>query len=85
MTYLNDKEMPRDIILAPNRKRTKEGHIIYMFPIGGLVYCFYVNSKQHSIPYYIKLTTLSLENELHVVHIPKGEAWDFIFRYTGIK
>ncbi|SDS95846.1 hypothetical protein SAMN05216490_2176 [Mucilaginibacter mallensis] len=85
MTYLNDKKMPRDIILTPTRKRTKAGHIFYIFPIGGLIYSYYVNSKYHPLPDYVKIGTISKDNKFIIVNIPKGEAWDFLFNYMGLK
>jgi hypothetical protein len=85
MTFINDKEMPKDIIITPLKKRMAEGHIVYSFPIAGMIYCFYVNSKLHALSQHVLDDTISPANHLNIFHIPKGSGWDFLFRYMGMK
>jgi hypothetical protein len=84
MTFINDQEMPKDIIITPLKRRMQGGLIVYSFPIAGMIYCFYVNSKQHSLPKDIINDTISTDNQLNIFHIPKGKGWDFLFRYMGM-
>jgi hypothetical protein len=83
MTYLNDEKMPKDLVAHPQRKRTRDGHIVYTFIIGGMIYMYYVNSKSHILPQYIVSETLRPTNELNILHVPKGEGWKMIGKYYG--
>lgn len=84
MTYVNDKNMPNDVILPPQRRRMSEGHRTYVFPIGGFIYCFYVNSRTHKLPDHILSETFKPTNSLHIIHLPKGTGWNFMLGYLGI-
>lgn len=84
MTFVNDKKMPNDVILPPQKRRMSDGHTTYVFPIGGFIYCFYVNSQSHKLPEHVLSETLRPTNELHIIHLPKGTGWDFMLGYLGI-
>jgi hypothetical protein len=83
MTYVNDKSIPTDLIAHPQKKRTKDGYVIYAFIIGGIIYVFYIYSKGHKPPVNILTETIKPTNEMNVIHIPSGTAWDLILGYFG--
>ncbi len=81
-TYVNDRSMPRDLIAQP-RTLKYEGHTLVTFFIGGVFYGFLVSS--HSKPSNFLTSTITPNNEMLILHIPKGRGWDFISKFVGIK
>lgn len=84
MTFVNDSSMPKDLITHPKQIRTSSGHKANVFIIGGFIYMFFVNSKNHKLPEYIISETIKPDNKLNIVHIPKGQGWDIILGYYGL-
>lgn len=75
ITWLNDSNLPKELIGQPCRARD-EGGIHYIFPIGGVVYLFYVSPNAMSkrlLPF-----TLLPSNEMSLLQVPLGEGWDFV-------
>jgi hypothetical protein len=85
MTYVNDKTIPTDLVAHPQKKRTRDGYVIFVFIIGGMVIVFYVYSSGHKPPDYILTQTIKPTNEMNLIHIPSGAAWDMISNYLGIE
>ncbi|KAB1065912.1 hypothetical protein [Salibacter halophilus] len=85
MTYVNDKSMPKDLIVHPRQIRTKSGHRANVFIIGGMVYMFHVNSKNHKLPEHVLTETIKPNNSMNIIQIPKGTGWDVILGYYGLK
>lgn len=81
LTYLNDESTPRDFIGQP-RVHKSNGHRMTSFFIGGIFYGFVVSS--HAKPEHIITSTIKKNNELLMVHIPKGQGMRFIAKYTGL-
>lgn len=84
LTYLTDKSMPSDLIAQPQKRKSKEGHTIYVFVIGGMIYNFYVGSTSHKFPDFIKNHTILPTGEFTVHHLPKGQAWQTVNKIFGI-
>jgi len=53
--------------------------------IGGLIYMYYVNSKNHKLPDYVLTETIKPSNEMNMIHIPPGQGWNVIMGYYGIR
>ncbi|MBI4946221.1 MAG: hypothetical protein HY840_07450 [Bacteroidetes bacterium] len=85
MTFVNDKSMSKDIIAQPQRRRTKDGHSMFVFMIGGMLYCFYVNARNHTLPEYVVTETIKPTNDMNIFHIPPGQGWDIILGFMGLK
>ena len=84
VSFINGQKMPRDVVLTPTKMKSENGLIYYAFPIAGIMYCIYVNSKYHKLPKTILNTALLKDNTIIVVHIPKGKEWEFVFKYVGV-
>ncbi len=85
MTYVNDKSIPKGLITQPSQIRTKSGHRMYVFIIGGMIYMFYVNSKNHKLPEYVLSETIKPDNTMNIIHIPEDKGWNVILGYYGLK
>lgn len=85
MTYVNDKQMPKDLIAHPQTRRTKDGLLVYVFIIGGIIYNFYVNSTRHIPPDHVLEATIKPGNEMYLYHIPPGRGWDLLLGFYGLK
>lgn len=85
MSYIKDKNMPREFIAYPRKIRSSEGYIMYIFIIAGMIYYYFINSIQHRIPHYITQLGLRQSNEFDIIHIPEGQGWEFMLNYYGIK
>ena len=83
MTYVNDKSMPTDFIVQP-QKRIISGLEAYVFIIGGMIYIFFINSKGNFLPDFILSQTIKPTNEMNILHIPEGRGLELIFRFYGI-
>lgn len=78
MSYVTENSVPQDLITQPRKIKIKEGHNTYLFVIGGILYIFYVNSKDHKIPEFILSSTIRKSNEMNLIHIPPDKAWNII-------
>ena len=81
MTYVNDKDMPQDIIAQPKKLRNGNGNLLYAFIIGGFFYNFFVNSKQHNIPEFVHKETISPNDQMHIYHLTGKESWEILAGY----
>ena len=84
LTYIADNSMPKDLIAQPQKRKSKDGYVIYIFIIGGMIYNFYVNSTSHKLPDYIQNHSILPSGEFTVYHLPKGQAWTTINKFFGI-
>jgi hypothetical protein len=84
MTLCNDKTMPSDLIAQPQQRKTKDGHRIFIFIIGGMIYKFYVNAPNHILPPYVLTETIKPTNEMNIIHIPPGQGWQVLMGYYGL-
>lgn len=83
MTYLNDKKMIRDLIVQPQKRVTKYGHEVYIFIIAGMLYTYFLDSEI-KVPDFILDGTIKPTNEMTIIKIPEGEAWNVIAGYYGL-
>ncbi|ACL04919.1 hypothetical protein Dalk_3229 [Desulfatibacillum aliphaticivorans] len=65
MTYLHTKKYIEEIVAQPSRARVNGGYV-YTFPIGGMVYVFFVS--EHIIPGSLKDLSISPKGELKIRH-----------------
>lgn len=85
MTFVNDPSASTDVIITPQLRRMADGHRVFVFLIAGFIYCFYLNSKSHKIPDYVSQATIKPNNEMDIFHLPKGQSWDFMLGFMGLK
>lgn len=83
ISYLNDSKMPRDLILQPIRSVLKDREMV-TFLIGGFAMIFNITIKK-TILKKVQDVTMDNNGKLPIMHLPKGTAWDFIFKYASIK
>lgn len=84
-TFVRDKNGPKNLIAQPQKRDTKSGHTSFIFIIGGMIYFFYINSKEYKIPNMILTETIKPSNEMNIYHVPYGKAWDLILGFYGLK
>lgn len=84
MTLVNDTSIPNEFIATPREAETM-GYRIYNFFITGLVFMFFVNSKNHKLPKFVLERTIKPTNEMNIIHIPKGKGIEFFFKHYGIQ
>ncbi len=75
ITWLNDTALPKALI-GPPSKATDQGGSHYIWPIGGVVYVFYVSPN--AIPSNLMPFTILPTEEVSLLHVPLGEGWEFI-------
>lgn len=83
MSYINDSSIPKDLILQPIKSGSK-GKTIITFLIGGFVFVFFI-SRRKKVLEKIKKMTLTKDGKLPIMFIPRGQGWNFIFKYANIK
>ena len=77
MTHRTDESIPKDLIGHPQKIVTKNGLTYFIFMITGMLYCFYLNIEGVDLPKYVLDNTIKDTNEMNIIHLPKGTAWDF--------
>ena len=80
-TYINDKQVPSDIIGVPTRIENDQ-RIMYVFVISGFVILYHL-SKQNIPERFIKYT-IQPSNEAFIFHLPIEEGQEFLLKYFGI-
>ncbi len=80
-TTAHDETIPKDFVLQPRGIKT-DGHRLYIFPITGMFYLFYVSShdKKKAILEHI----LKRDNTLTIFQLPVGQGRQFIAKYLKI-
>jgi len=80
-TYVNDTDVPKDLIVKPRSFTHKKG-TGFIFLIGGFFILFYLThtfSNEELSKY-----TISNEGKMVFIWIKKGDGWDWILKYAGI-
>jgi len=85
MTYKNDNTMPNDFIGQPPGEIKSNGLTVFIFMIAGMVYCFYMNSKEIQFPVWLLEQTIKPINEMNIIHLPKGKALEVFKGLHGLK
>ena len=80
-TYINDKQVPSDIIGEPTRIE-KDQRIMYVFVIAGFVILYHI-SKQNIPERFIRYT-IQPSNEAFIFHLPIEKGQEFLLKYFGI-
>lgn len=83
--FVNDKNAPRNLIAQPQIRETETGHTSFIFIIGGMIYFFYLNSKELKIPKTVLASTIKPSNEMIIYHVPQGKSWDLLLGFYGLK
>ena len=83
-TFINDSLMSRDIVGQPQKRKTIDGHTVYVFIIGGMIYTYFVNSKGHKLNDQVLTKTIKPTNEMIISHIPPGKGWDVVMEFCGL-
>jgi hypothetical protein len=81
LSFESETELPTDIVGQPGRNEIGKGRIRYVFIIGGLTYVF--NVSRSSIPAGLIDYTIRPNNELTLLHIPKGKGPELFSDYFG--
>jgi len=83
LSYLNDSSLPKDFIGQP-RISEDNGMPIITFLIGGIALLFCIASGV-TIDRYLESQSMKTDNTFTLIHLPQGEGWNFILRFTGVK
>jgi hypothetical protein len=81
LSYLNDQTIPTDVIFQPIRSATKD---IVTFLIGGFIFIYNITDNYQDINEISDLT-ITPENKMTMMHLPRGSGWDFILRFADLK
>jgi hypothetical protein len=81
LSFLDDPEISREIIAQPIKSINANDNKI-TFIIGGLVLIFYL--VRGCSQFAIKKLAIKENNSMVFLHIPKGQAKAFIFKYSGL-
>lgn len=84
LTFANDHGAKKKFIAQPQIRTSSSGHTTYTFIIGGMVYCFYLNSDQHQFRSYVLTETIRPSNEMNVYFFRKGDGQTVIPRFYGL-
>jgi hypothetical protein len=80
-TYVNDSVIPKDLIVKPRSFSHNKGSG-FIFLIGGFFFLFYIN---HSFTNEeLSKYTITKDGKALFIWIKKGDAWDWILKYSGI-
>ena len=80
-SWTNDKETPTQIIAQPT-KHKNNGKTFYSFVINGYIILYGITPG--AINKAFESVKLQSNNTITIVHFPKGEGMDFIFKYMGL-
>ena len=83
LSYLRDKTAPSDLIAQPIKSSTKDNDLITIM-LAGFVFIFNITDNYKDVN-AIKGLTLTPEGKFTILHIPNGEAEDFILKYANFK
>ena len=81
LTYLNDETVYNNIIVQP-RIIKEDGRTMYAFIIAGVVYIFHIS--RNNIPEIFINSTINSNNEMKILHFPKGRGKNFIERVCSL-
>ena len=81
LTWSLDNKAPRDLVISPRLSKSG-GKFMYLFPISGFLYFFYVSPD--SCHKDFQDYRLKEDGAITFIEIPKGYFWKFVFNYTGV-
>jgi len=81
LTYLNDETVYKNIIVQP-RIIKEDGRTMYAFIIAGVVYVFHIS--RNNIPEIFINSTINSNNEMKILHFPKGRGKNLIERACSL-
>lgn len=85
LTYLDNNNIPKDIIGYPRKHRHPYGYSYYSLLIRGIIYQFYINSKNHQLAKDVLGGTINKNNEMFLLHLPQESSQLFFDKYVGFK
>jgi len=80
-TISSDIQWASELIAPPARVKDRF-HTVYLFPIGGAFYGYYVGEKIDLPEFYIK-GPINKSNEMRIFHVKKGEGEELLKTYLG--
>lgn len=83
MTYLNDKQLPHDLIAHPQKRITSDGVEVFVLIISGFIYSFFMPPPNGSYPKFVNEATLKEDGTIKILHIPEGHGKDMINSFCG--
>jgi hypothetical protein len=78
LTFLNDKEMPRDILGQPSEYEINGSKIVKL-PLGGIIVLYHISTDAEDQA-KIKNQILNDDNVWNIIHIEKGKGWEYLFK-----
>jgi len=82
MSYLKDQTIPPDLIGQPIKSETSE-RILITYLLAGFIFIFVICPNYQEFDRINNITPTE-NNKFGIMHIPQGQAWKFIMRYTNM-
>jgi hypothetical protein len=83
-TYLNDLDIPSDLISHPKKVIATTGHITFVFLITGFIFQFFISDEKLTLPKFALASTIKPSNEIVFSHLPIGKGWELISKYYNL-
>ena len=82
MSYLRDPNVPSDLIGQPIRSETSK-EILVTYLLSGFIFIFVIDPNFTDFE-RINHITPTEDNRFGIMHIPDGQAWNFIMQYANL-